>query len=175
MSDGESARASKRVSRGSGQGRLKRLKKASPANISGLAHKSSPGNAPKRRASEAANAQGSKQMGNRPGMEGDSTRRYIHGRLMIIIRSIFEEHVQREEPAVEEEITDQPKSEEKTVEKDQSSTKDTEQPIKELSDSGKAELEEKTKVFVTELESCMMDTYGEPDRTGKPHAGQKYK
>ena len=44
-----------------------------------------------------------------------------------------------------------------------------------LPEEEKSALEQKVKSFVNELEHCMMETYAEPDKTGKPSAGGKYK
>lgn len=52
---------------------------------------------------------------------------------------------------------------------------DTKEPVSSSAEMDKSELEQKVKSFVTELERCMMETYAEPDKTGKPSAGGKYK
>lgn len=45
----------------------------------------------------------------------------------------------------------------------------------ELTDEEKQMLEDRAKHFATDLESCMYDTYSEPDKTGKHMAVGKYK
>lgn len=45
----------------------------------------------------------------------------------------------------------------------------------ELTPEEKELVEGKAKAFVGELEQCLFDLYSEPDKTGKPHAGAKYK
>ena len=68
--------------------------------------------------------------------------------------------------------------------KDNIENKDGEEPQKdvaegtertELSDAERTEIESKASSFVADLEHCMMDSYAEPDKAGKPSAGAKYK
>ena len=44
-----------------------------------------------------------------------------------------------------------------------------------LTDEETSEIDQQTASFVTELESCMMDEYAEPDKHGRPSAGLRYK
>ena len=44
-----------------------------------------------------------------------------------------------------------------------------------LTDEEKEDLETKGKVFAADLEQCIFELYAEPDKTGKPSVGGKYK
>lgn len=172
----------RRISRGGEQRRLKRLRKASPPADTARARGSSVANAPKRRGSAAVHTQSNSEIRSRPsvGIENDAGRRYIFGRLLVIVREIFDEYAHQIEDNVKPEAknTDQEESKEKEVKKEDDQVTAEKQPtliVKELNDEGKALSDEKITNFVTELEKCMMETYAEPDKTGKPSAGPKYK
>ena len=47
--------------------------------------------------------------------------------------------------------------------------------LAEMSEEEKAALVEDAKRFARELETCVYEIYAEPDKTGNPHAGPKYK
>lgn len=48
-------------------------------------------------------------------------------------------------------------------------------PNFELTEVEMKEAEQNMSAFVSQLEACMMDEYAEPDKTGRPSAGGKYK
>lgn len=52
---------------------------------------------------------------------------------------------------------------------------ETEKPDADLTEEETKEMEQNASAFVTQLEACMMDEYAEPDKSGRPHAGGKYK
>ncbi|KAL5492519.1 BYE1 [Sanghuangporus weigelae] len=140
--------------RPSKSGRLKRLKKvsASPAQETSLKRRSSfaQQSAPKR--SKTADSP-----------HDDAIRKYCLSKLEEIIRPMFEEYRETQsrsqtEGQVKEEGGD-----------------DAKESIISSVEDDKNELVQKVKSFVNELEQCMMDTYAEPDKIGKPSAGGKYK
>jgi hypothetical protein len=47
--------------------------------------------------------------------------------------------------------------------------------LEEMSEEEKESLVADSKRFAAELEQCVFDIYQEPDKTGQPHAGAKYK
>lgn len=177
MSEDDGGRR-RRISRGGEQRQAKRLKKATSPSTAPK-HDSTGSNAAKRRGSAAAHAQGNQEKRARSseGVEGDATRTYIFKHLMDIIRSIFEDHARQPKPKVEDEGTDQDQNpdEDKAGDTVDGAVEQPSRSIKELNDEEKTTIEEKTTNFVSELEGCMLETYGEPDKTGNQHAGAKYK
>ncbi|OCB87803.1 hypothetical protein A7U60_g5126 [Sanghuangporus baumii] len=135
-------------------GRLKRLKKvsASPAPESSLKRRSSSAQHPAPKRSKTAEPS-----------HDDAIRKYCLSKLEEIIRPMFEEY--REE---------QSRSQTEGQVKEEGGDDARESTISSVEDD-KNELVQKVKSFVNELERCMMDTYAEPDKTGKPSAGGKYK
>ncbi|KAL5531359.1 hypothetical protein ACEPAG_4236 [Sanghuangporus baumii] len=140
--------------RPSKSGRLKRLKKvlASPAPESSLKRRSSSAqqSAPKR--SKTADSP-----------HDDAIRKYCLSKLEEIIRPMFDEY---------REVQSRSQTEGQIKEEGGDDAKES---IISSVEDDRNELVQKVKSFVNELERCMMDTYAEPDKTGKPSAGGKYK
>lgn len=123
----------------------------------------SPGasNARKRRPSTATHAvpqSKRRKSESTTGTTEDATRKYCFTKLEEVFTQIFLRYPLLPQDEVEDgdDIKPSKKTEELTPEE------------KEL-------VEAKAKAFVGELEQCLFDLYSEPDRTGKPHAGAKYK
>ncbi|KLO12715.1 hypothetical protein SCHPADRAFT_904862 [Schizopora paradoxa] len=94
----------------------------------------------------------------------DPMRKYCLTKLNEIIRPMFVEHRLAEKKAFVPVSTDLAEAE---IATEAPKTEPTEEETKEM--------EQNATAFVTQLEACMMDEYAEPDKTGRPHAGGKYK
>ncbi|KAI5118689.1 hypothetical protein M0805_003625 [Coniferiporia weirii] len=153
-SDGDSdGGVRKRPSKGGG--RIKRIKKTSPSPAQGSSF------AQKRRGSSAQQP-AAKRSKTVESAQDDALRRYCLSKLEEIIRPMFEEY-----PAEQEETKGKEKGEATAETKDSSTT--------ELDDEEKNVVDQKIKSFAAELEQCMMETYAEPDKSGKLSAAGKYK
>ncbi|EJD07690.1 uncharacterized protein FOMMEDRAFT_101080 [Fomitiporia mediterranea MF3/22] len=139
-------------------GALKRLKKASaspaPESSSALKRRGSTAQQPAAKRSKTAESP-----------HDDAIRKYCLTKLDEIIRPMFEEYRTQVDPQGEK-VEEQVKTEE---------NKDEEPSTSDSIDKVKDDIDQKVKAFVYELERCMMETYAEPDKTGKPSAGRNYK
>lgn len=65
--------------------------------------------------------------------------------------------------------------EESAEEKKEDGEEKSPKKSEDLTNEEKERIDQNVSHFVAELERCMMETYAEPDKTGKPSAGGKYK
>jgi hypothetical protein len=92
----------------------------------------------------------------------DATRKYCLGKFAEMFMGIFMQY-----PYVQENNTEEDGAERKKVM--------VERKPEELTEDDKTQLREGASAFATEVEQAVFDTYAEPDKSGKPGAGVKYK
>lgn len=152
--------ASRRKGAGRGPARAKRVKK----NAASKSPAPEPSASMSKRRGSSTQQQSSKRSRTIERLEpanDDPVRKYCISKLEEIIKPMFIEY-----PGVPEES-----AEEKKEDGEEKSPKKSE----DLTDEEKERIDQNVSHFVAELERCMMETYAEPDKTGKPSAGGKYK
>lgn len=151
---------SRRKGAGRGPARAKRVKKnaasKSPAPESSATATKRRGSSTQQHASKRSRTSEAPESAN-----DDPVRKYCISKLEEIIKPMFIEYPGAPEGGAEEGKED---GEEKSPKKAEG-----------LTDEEKENINQRVSQFVAELERCMMDTYAEPDKTGKPSAGGKYK
>lgn len=104
----------------------------------------------------------------------DPVRKYCLGKLEDVFRDVFFRypHVREDKTIVKtegegegQELNEEKKSVGGIVPK----------KLEEMTEEEKEALMNESKRFTAELERCMFDIYSEPDKSGAPHAGAKYK
>ena len=140
----------------------------------------------KRRGSSAQHLSVSKRAKTAEGTQDDAIRKYCLSKLEEFIRPMFKEYRIKEEPSMADDKVMGDTVDEKDPE-GQPPERELEEPMArdpenspeqirtDKEEEEEAKLEQKVKEFVTELEKCMMETYAEPDKSGRPSAGPKYK
>ena len=92
----------------------------------------------------------------------DAARKYCLGKFAEMFMGIFMQYPYVQEDNTEEDGAERQKA---TVER----------KPEELTEEDKTQLRERAAAFATEVEQAVFDTYAEPDKSGKPGAGVKYK
>jgi hypothetical protein len=92
----------------------------------------------------------------------DAARKYCLGKFAEMFMGIFMQYPYVQENNTEEDGADRKKA-------------TAERKPEELTEEDKTQLRERASAFATEVEQAVFDTYAEPDKSGKPGAGVKYK
>jgi hypothetical protein len=101
----------------------------------------------------------------------DPARKYCLGKLEELFKDVFLRY-----PHVRILVSDDiDKTNDMEIGERQPATKLVSKNLEDLSDEEKEALLEESRQFSRDLENCVFEIYSEPDKSGHPHAGGKYK